>query len=984
MKSCYLIFLLLVGFFFPTLGSVGCLTAQEQKPLNVVFILADDLGWGELGCYGQQKIPTPNIDALAAKGMRFTQHYSGAPVCAPSRCVLLTGRHLGHSEIRGNRQAKVSFPQFTEGQHPLTSSARTIAQTFQEAGYRTAAFGKWGLGPVGSTGEPAKKGFELFFGYNCQAVAHSYFPSHLWLNDQKIPLNSKPIRGHAKQPSGNVNAQDWLGEKYAPKEMIAAAESFLDESHQEPFFLYLPFIEPHVAMHPPQESVGQFPADWDETPYRGESSYLPHPRPHAAYAAMINDLDSYVARIVAKLEQYQLIENTLIVFTSDNGTTHEGPKGTRFHIGGADPKFFDSTKNLRGFKGSVYEGGIRVPMIASLPGKIPAGTVSNVPSYFADWMPTLCDAAELSIPSGCDGESLWHILCGGDASANRRPMVWVFPEYGGQVAVRMGKWKALRRQLSTKKPGPWELYDIDNDPQESASKADEFPQIIAAAERLLATEVDANEAFPLNIPGLSLASRPPTNERPNILVFLVDDLGCNDLGCYGSTFYETPHIDKLAEQGLRFTNAYAACPVCSPTRASLMTGQWPQRSGVTDYLGAPQPAQWKRNTMLLPAPYHDRLPLGTATVASSLKDAGYTTFFAGKWHLGPEGNWPEDFGFDYNLGGIDRGGPYGGNKYFSPYGNPRLSDGPEGEHLPDRLATEANRFISDNASHPFLAYVSFYSVHTPLMARQDLKAKYVEKRNGLQKETVWGREGERDVRLTQDHAVYAAMVEAMDQAVGKVLDHLETQGLSDNTLVIFSSDNGGLSTSEGWPTSNSPSRGGKGWMYEGGIRVPWIMRWPDGTSVKGDCSTPICSPDLLPTLVAASSSLPNEKTTGSDIKFDGLNLLPLLNGAALPQRPLFWHYPHYGNQGGAPGTAVRLGNWKWIQWYENNHEELFDLSVDPSETTNCIAENEEIANQLRLLSQAWQNEVNAALPAENSSFDPNKRNGRAADRPADK
>jgi arylsulfatase A len=984
MKSCYSTILLIVGLFCPTLGNVGPLLAQEQKPLNVVFILADDLGWGELGCYGQQKIPTPNIDALAAKGMRFTQHYAGAPVCAPSRCVLLTGRHLGHSEIRGNRQAKVNFPQFTEGQHPLSARARTIGQSFQEAGYRTAAFGKWGLGPVGSTGEPAKKGFELFFGYNCQAVAHSYFPAYLWRNDQKIPLNAIPIPGSAKQPNGDVNARDWQGDKYAPKEMIAAAESFLDDNHQSSFFLYLPFIEPHVAMHPPQESVDRFPVDWDQTPYRGESSYLPHPRPHAAYAAMINDLDSYVGRIVAKLEHYQLIDHTLIVFTSDNGTTHEGPKGTQFHIGGADPKFFDSTKNLRGYKGSVYEGGIRVPMIASLPGTIPAGTVSDAPSYFADWLPTLCDAARFAKPEGCDGESLWPILCSGTPAKDRRPMVWVFPEYGGQVAVRMGKWKALRRQLSTKKPGPWELYDIENDPQESVSRADEFPQWIEEAERILAAEVDANEAFPLAIPGLTLTSKQIPKEQPNILVFLVDDLGCNDLGCYGSTFYETPHIDRLAEQGLRFTNAYAACPVCSPTRASLMTGLWPQRTGVTDYIGAPQPEQWNRNTVLLPAPYHDRLPLGTDTIASRLKDAGYTTFFAGKWHLGPEGNWPEDFGFDFNLGGIDRGGPYGGKKYFSPYGNPRLSDGPEGEHLPDRLATEANQFISANASSPFFAYVSFYSVHTPLIARKDLEAKYIEKRKRLNGETLWGREGDRDVRLTQDHAVYAAMVEAMDQAVGKVLDHLEHQGLSDNTLVIFTSDNGGLSTSEGWPTSNAPLRGGKGWMYEGGIRVPWIMRWPKKAPGKGIYHTPICSPDLLPTLIAASGGLPKVQGAQPAGGSDGLSLLPLLAGETLPQRPLFWHYPHYGNQGGAPGTAVRFGNWKWIRWYENNQEELFDLAADPSETSNCIDKNEEIANQLRLFSIAWQNDVKAVLPAENASFDPNKRNGRAADRPTGK
>ncbi len=237
-------------------------------------------------------------------------------------------------------------------------------------------------------------------------------------------------------------------------------------------------------------------------------------------------------------------------------------------------------------------------------------------------------------------------------------------------------------------------------------------------------------------------------DRPNIVFFVADDLGQRDLGSYGSTFYETPHLDRLAAEGMRFTDAYAACPVCSPTRAALVTGQWPQRTGITDYIGAPlTPDQWKRNTKLLPAPYADRLALEEVTFAEVLKEAGYATFFAGKWHLGPEGWWPENQGFDVNQGGIDRGGPYGGKKYFSPYGNPRLEDGPEGEHLPDRLAAEAGKFIEANRERPFLVYYPFYDVHTPLMGREDLVKKYEEKKNRLGLEEKWGREGERDVRL---------------------------------------------------------------------------------------------------------------------------------------------------------------------------------------------------------------------------------------------
>ena len=489
-----------------------CLIAQEEK-LNVVFILADDLGWGELGCYGQQKIPTPNLDRLAAEGMRFTQHYSGAPVCAPSRCVLMTGKHLGHAEVRGNMQAKVHFPQFTEGQIPLSEEAVTFPQLFQRAGYATGAMGKWGLGPVGSTGEPSRKGFDLFFGYNCQAVAHSYFPKYLWRNAEQVLINEKPVPGAKKQPTGDVTIADWQGQQYAPKLMIAEAEKFIADNRARPFFLYLPFIEPHVAMHPPQESVDRFPVEWDDEPYRGQCSYLPHPRPRAAYAAMISDLDSYVGRVMTALQQAGVAERTLVVFSSDNGATHAGQADTHFHIGGADPKFFNSTAGLRGYKGSVYEGGIRVPMIARLPGKIAPNTVNAKPSYFADWFPTLCDAAGIAKPAELDGESLWPQLTTNPLAANasspdtftpsRKPMLWVFPEYGGQVAVRIGNLKAIRQNLKTKSPGPWQVFDIAADPNEDRDIAAEQPQFIKLVEQLLRSEVGVNKNFPLLIPGVS-------------------------------------------------------------------------------------------------------------------------------------------------------------------------------------------------------------------------------------------------------------------------------------------------------------------------------------------------------------------------------------------------------------------------------------------------------------------------------------------------
>jgi len=463
-------------------------------------------------------------------------------------------------------------------------------------------------------------------------------------------------------------------------------------------------------------------------------------------------------------------------------------------------------------------------------------------------------------------------------------------------------------------------------------------------------------------------------DRPNIVFFVADDLGQRDLGSYGGTFYETPHLDRLAAEGMRFTDAYAACPVCSPTRAALVTGKWPQRSGITDYIGAPlQPELWRRNTKLLPAPYADRLALDEVTFAEVLKDAGYATFFAGKWHLGPEGWWPENQGFEVNMGGMDRGGPYGGKKYFSPYGNPRLEDGPEGEHLPDRLAAEAGQFIEANRDRPFLVYYPFYDVHTPLMGREDLVRKYEEKRKRLGLEEKWGREGERDVRLVQEHPVYAAMVEAMDLAVGRVLAKLDELGLAENTLVLFTSDNGGLSTSEGWPTSNEPLRGGKGWMYEGGIREPLLVRWPGKVQAGSVSSVPVSSVDYFPTFLEVSG-------TRNSGKIDGASLLPILTGRDFPDRALFWHYPHYGNQGGAPAAAIRKGNHKLIHWFEEDRVELFDLANDLSEKKDLALARPDLVDALGAELKDWQEDVGAKLPTPNPNFDPAKPNGRAAER----
>jgi arylsulfatase A-like enzyme len=447
----------------------------------------------------------------------------------------------------------------------------------------------------------------------------------------------------------------------------------------------------------------------------------------------------------------------------------------------------------------------------------------------------------------------------------------------------------------------------------------------------------------------------------NVVFIMADDLGYMDLGFNNpQTFYETPHLNGLAKQGLRFTAGYAACQVCSPTRSSVLTGQYPARTKNTDYFGAPNEHQQlpldatavkpgkagnHANRPVLPAPYLGRLAASHTTLAEAFKANGYATMHAGKWHLGPEGSWP-----------------YGGKRYFSPYGNPRLTDGPEGEHLPDRLATEVSKFITANKDRPFFVYLPFYSVHTPLMGREDLVRKYQEKKARLGLKAAFIKEPPRENRSVQEHAIYAAMVDAMDEAVGKVLKSLDDNGLADDTIVVFFSDNGGLSTSEGSPTSNLPFRAGKGWIYEGGIREPLVVRWPKTVKPGGTCDTPVISTDFYPTLLEACGldPLPEQHK-------DGTSFLALLKDPSAKHKraPLFWHYPHWGNQGGIPSAAVRDGNWKLIEFYWKKGFELYDLTKDPGEQDNLAAANPEKLAELKAKLVDFRKETGALLPLTN-------------------
>lgn len=460
--------------------------------------------------------------------------------------------------------------------------------------------------------------------------------------------------------------------------------------------------------------------------------------------------------------------------------------------------------------------------------------------------------------------------------------------------------------------------------------------------------------------GAVAAEQQPLNAQPlNVLVIVVDDLGWADWAGGGSEFYETPNLDRLAAQGMTFTNAYAASPVCSPSRAALLTGRYPPRTGVTEITQTHdrrQPENWTANTKLLPAPYTNYLPLEEQTLAELLKEQGYATFFAGKWHLGQEGYWAEDQGFDINKGGYVWGHPHGGNHYFSPYDNPRLENGPAGEHLPDRLASETIAFMQQHRAEPFLAYLSFYSVHTPLMAPEDLVEKYRQKRQAIERDTK--RFGEIDGqrwRQVQDHAVFAAMVEAMDQAVGRVLDELERTGLADHTLVVFTSDNGGLATGGKSPTSNLPLRAGKGWLYEGGVRVPMIVRWPGVTPAGSRSDTVVSGIDVLPSVLAAAGL---EQAIPDNV--DGVDLTPVFRGEAMSRGPIFWHYPHYSAD--TPSAAVRDGPWKLIEWYEDGEIKLFNLGDDLGETRNVSDQHPETTARLLGQLTAWRQDVGAKMP----------------------
>lgn len=457
------------------------------------------------------------------------------------------------------------------------------------------------------------------------------------------------------------------------------------------------------------------------------------------------------------------------------------------------------------------------------------------------------------------------------------------------------------------------------------------------------------------------------SERPNVLFILVDDLGINDLGYTGSNYYETPNIDQLASQSVIFTNGYSNSNVCSPSRASILTGKFTARHGVTDWIGASSGAAWSQNhpnDKLRPPEYNRNLPDKDISLAEAMKQGGYKTFFAGKWHVGGAGSYPENNGFDVNKGGWEKGSPKGG--YYSPWQNPNLPSGPNGQNLTMRLADETIAFISENKTEPFFAMLSFYAVHSPIQTSKEKWTKYQAKaqQSGIAKEG-FGLERILPYRLHQDNPIYGGLVETMDDAVGKVLMALEEMGLASNTIIVFTSDNGGVTSGDAFATSNSPYRGGKGYQWEGGTKVPFLIKVPENNRKGESIVLRVTGADIYPTILDLSKLplLPNQHK-------DGISLKPLLNGQQLAERPLYWHYPHYGNQGGEPNSILVEENWKLIYYWESDKSELYNLEKDLGETTNLASESPLRASNMTKQLMDWLDETGAKRPSLNPTYDP--------------
>lgn len=468
---------------FTTFGAYAQSGDQTSKP-NIIYIYADDLGYGEIEAYGQLKIKTPNLNKLRLEGMKFTSHYTSSPVCAPARCMLLTGKNGGSSYIRGNYELGGFADSLEAGQMPLPEGIYTLPKMLKNAGYTTGMAGKWGLGMHSTTGSPLAQGFDFYISVLDQKQAHNFYPTHLWLNDERLKLNNPVIDVHKRLDSTTARDTDFdyfVGNEYSGDVMTKYALDFIETNQEQAFFLYLPFPQPHVSLQAPQEYIDQYIGKFEgETPYYGQNGYASSKYPLSTYAAMITYLDAQVGKIMKKIEELGLDENTIIMFSSDNGTTFNG---------GVKADFFNSVAGLRGLKMDVFEGGIRVPFLARWPGKIPAGTTTDLVSVQYDLMATIAELVGEDVKN-TDGLSFLPTLLGIDNQKERDYIYWEYPEKRGQVAIRMGKWKGVKKDIRTSSYGetPWMIFDIENDENETNNIAAHHPELAKQFDEIVKKE----------------------------------------------------------------------------------------------------------------------------------------------------------------------------------------------------------------------------------------------------------------------------------------------------------------------------------------------------------------------------------------------------------------------------------------------------------------------------------------------------------------
>ncbi len=935
----------------PAAAAAPLPAAPAKRPPNIVFFLCDDLGVGDVGALGGNDIQTPNIDALFARGTRLTWHWAGNAVCAPSRCVLMTGKHPGHAVVRSNREVQ------PEGQVPMPAGTVTLAEILRDAGYATGGFGKWGLGAPGSVSDPVACGFERFYGYNCQREAHTFYPGHLWSNRDKVPLDNPALSGESQVARGGTVPAEaagdeaayakFTGKQYAADLIAAEQLAFIREHAAKPFFLYVPTTVPHLALQVPADepSLAHYEKHFGgEEPYLGGRGYVPVRRPLSTYAAMVTRMDREVGRIVGLLAELGLADDTIFVFSSDNGATRPGS-------GGIDTGRLKSNASLRDWKGSPYEGGLRVPTAIVWPGKIPAGQTLAAPSGFEDWMPTLLDLAGLHdrIPAGGDGVSLAAALEGTAPPQANRFLYRELTE-GKWQAVTDGRWKAVRRGAGPKNPEqakPTELFDLAADPSETKNVAAEHQQIVRRLEALMDREHVPHPAWPLPFadaasraaPQRPAASLPAATtapsaaaakpaRRPNILFILADDQSPFDLKAYDpASRLETPVIDALAARGCVLDAAYHmgsfSGAVCTPSRHMIMTGRsvWHLPIGPGSGKQGSSASAFERRC---PADIEDHV------LAAVFNAAGYATMRTCKQGNSYEG---ANRRFTVRHDATKRAG---------------TAEGGSGWHADRVLDFLAAREASGDAA-PFLIYYGFSHPHDtrdgtpallatygatnhtdqsrapprdakqpPLPAnwlpRHPFDNTHLDVRDEVDVSGVWRRRDEATIR--NEIGRQFACSENIDIQIGRVLDKLRATGELDNTWIIYTSDHGMAIGRHGLQ--------GKQNLYEPTWRVPLIVAGP---GVKPGSRAPgnVYLADVLATLCEIAGIEPPATN-------EGTSFLPVLTG----EKPAIREVLYGAYSGGAkPGIrSVRQGDWKLIK-YESPAgglvTQLFNLRENPAE-----------------------------------------------------